>query len=57
MKSKTSHFESLAHSRTADNDDIEKYIELVLRNILNQKKHKRAKDYLLYTNEGEKLQN
>ena len=29
--------------------------EFVLRNILNQNKHKKVKDYLLLTNEGEKL--
>jgi len=29
--------------------------ELVLRNILNQNKHKKVKDYLLLTSEGEKL--
>ena len=34
-----------------------KMYEFVLRNILNQNKHKKAKDYLLLTNEGEKTEN
>jgi len=33
-----------------------KIYEFVLRNILNQNKHKKAKDYLLLTNEGEKTE-
>jgi len=32
-----------------------KIYEFVLRNKLNQNKHKKEKDYLLLTNEGEKL--
>jgi len=28
----------------------------VLRNILNQNRHKKVKDYLLLTNEGEKTE-
>jgi len=31
-----------------------KIYEFVLRNIHNQNKHKKVKDYLLLTNEGEK---
>jgi len=30
--------------------------EFVLRNILNQNKHTKVKDYLLLTNEGEKTE-
>ena len=33
-----------------------KIYEFVLRNILNQNKHEKVKDYLLFSNEGEKTQ-
>ena len=33
-----------------------KKYEFVLRNILNQNKYKKVKDYLLLTNEGEKTE-
>ena len=33
-----------------------KIYEFVLRNILNQNKHEKVKDYLLFLNEGEKTQ-
>jgi len=33
-----------------------KIYEFVLRNILNQNKHKKVRDYLLLTNEGEKTE-
>jgi len=50
------HLEYRACSHTVDNDVIENIYEFALRNILNQNKHKKVKDYLLFSNEGEKTE-
>ena len=60
MTSKSSHFEFCAAILNPEHAVIQltmtssKIYEFVLRNIHNQNKHKKVKDYLLLTNEGEK---